>query len=286
VSHLRTALVTGASDGVGYEVARGLAHRGSRVIVHAPTPAQAHATVARLLRDGADPGLLHAASADFRRLGDVASLARHLGRQYDRLDLLINNAGTVEPASRTSDGLDVNFQINYVAPYALTRLLAPALNAAAARVVTVVSPVHRDAELDLDDLGGDHGRPADAYARAQLALLLFTRALAETAEQRITAVAVHPGCIDTGTFIAVHGRGGLPVTDGAAHVLQAADPGVEVVNGGYYEGLLPAEPAPAARDAAAVTHLWTATARLLGWDYTAGRAPVGPSPAALSASAT
>jgi NAD(P)-dependent dehydrogenase (short-subunit alcohol dehydrogenase family) len=271
VSYLRTALVTGASRGIGYEVARGLAHQGSRVIVHAPTPAQAHATVERLLRDGADPGLVHAASADFRRLSDVTSLAEHLGWRHDRLDLLVNNAGAVEPASRTRDGLDVNFQINYVATYALTRLLAPALNAAGGRVVTVASSLHRDARLDLDDLGGDHGRPADAYARAQLARLLFTRVLAETAEQRITAVAVHPGYVDTGTFTAPYGAGGLPVADGAAHVLHAADPGVQVVNGGYYEGLLRAEPCPDARDTSAAMRLWTATARLVGWDYTAAR---------------
>ena len=283
MSQLRTALVTGASHGIGYETARRLAHQGTRVVVHAPTPAEAHAAVARLLRDDADPGLLHAASADFRRLGDVTSLARHLGRQHDRLDLLINNAGALEPPSRTRDGLDTNFQINYLAPYALTRLLAPALNTAGGRVVVVASPLHREARLDLDDLGGDHGRPADAYAGAQLALLLFTRALADTAEQRVTAVAVHPGCIDSGTFAAVYGAGGLPVADGAAHVLHAADPGVEVVNGGYYEGLLPAEPSAEARDGEAPIRLWRATARLLGWDYTEAQAAAGVPRRSMSA---
>ena len=79
--------------------------------------------------------------------------------------------------------------------------------------------------------------------------MLFARALALTDERRVTSVAVHPGCIDTDTFTAAYGIGGLPVVDGAAHVLHAADPVVEVVNGGYYEGLLPAEPAPPARDA-------------------------------------
>jgi NAD(P)-dependent dehydrogenase (short-subunit alcohol dehydrogenase family) len=275
VSHPRTALVTGASQGIGYETARRLAHQGTRVILHAPSPAEAHSAAARLLGDGVAPGLLRAASADFRRLGDVISLARHIGRHYDRLDLLINNAGALEPPSRTRDGLDANFQINYIAPYALTRLLAPALNTAAARVVILASPRHRDARLHLDDLGGDHGRPADAYAHAQLGLLLFTRALADTAEQRITAVAVHPGCIDTGTFAAVHGRGGLPVADGAAHVLRAADPGVQVVNGGYYEGLRLAEPAFGAGDGSEPIRLWRATARLLGWDYTEARETTG-----------
>ena len=63
------------------------------------------------------------------------------------------------------------------------------------------------------------------------------------------------------------------MADGAGHVLRAADPGTDVVNGGYYEGLLPGDPAPQARDEVAAMRLWSATARLLGWDYTAARIP-------------
>lgn len=259
----RTALVTGGSRGIGYDVCRRLVRDGTRVILHAPTPAEAHAAVDRLIREGADPGLLQAAAADFRRLGDVTSLARHL----DRLDLLINNAGV-------ADGFAATFQINYLAHYALTRLLGRGLNAAGGRVVTVAAAAHRSGDLDPDDPTAIVETRADnAYANSQLALVLFARALALTAERRVTSVAVHPGCIDTGTRTAVYGRGGLPVSDGAAHVSHAADPAVEVVNGGYYEGLLLGEPAPAARDDTAALRLWRATARLLDWDYTAARTP-------------
>lgn len=275
MAYARTALVTGGSHGIGYEVCRGLAARGSRVIVHAPTPAEAHAAVDRLIRDGADRGLLHAAAADFRRLDDVTSLAERLNRQHDRIDLLINNAGAIAPVGRTVDGFDVTLQINYLAHYVLTRTLGRALNTGGGRVVTVGSALHRDGHLDVDDPdGATDPRPVETYASAQLALVLFTRALALSAERRITAVAVHPGLIDTGTFTAAYGIGGLPAADGAAHVLHAADAGVEVVNGGYYEGLLPAQPARAARDDAAALRLWQATARLRGWDYTAARGPI------------
>ena len=270
MAHTRTALVTGGSPGIGYHVCRQLAGQGFRVIVHAPSPPEAHAAVDRLIRGGADPGLLRAVAADYRRLGDVTSLARHLDDDLGRLDLLINNAGAIAPAVRTVDGFDATLQINYLAPYVLTRLLGRALNTADGRIVTVASALHRDGHLDLDDpAGAANTRPGEAYANAQLALVLFARALALTDERRVTSVAVHPGCIDTDTFTAAYGIGGLPVADGAAHVLHAADPVVEVVNGGYYEGLLPAEPAPLARDAGAARRLWLATARLLGWDYTA-----------------
>lgn len=96
---------------------------------------------------------------------------------------------------------------------------------------------------------------------------------------------MHPGCLDTGAFAGVYGLGGLPVVDGAMHVLHAATPDVNVVTGGYYEGLLRAEPAPAARDGSAARRLWTATARLLGWDYTALRAATGVSRVSTSAPA-
>jgi NAD(P)-dependent dehydrogenase (short-subunit alcohol dehydrogenase family) len=264
VAHTRTALVTGGSRGIGYLVGRQLARQGARVIVHAPTPAEAHAAVNRLIRDGADPGLLQPAAADYRRLGDVKSLARHLDRQGEQLDLLINNAGVAAPEGRTVDGFPAAFQINYLAQYVLTRLLGRALNAAGGRIVTVVSALHRDGHIDPDDPGRAAGAPpAEAYANAQLALMLFTRGLAQTDERRITSVAVHPGHVDT--------DGGLPVADRAAHVLHAADPAVDVVNGGYYEGPMLTVPAPAARDATAALRLWRATERLLGWDYTARR---------------
>ncbi|GID95827.1 SDR family NAD(P)-dependent oxidoreductase [Amorphoplanes digitatis] len=282
--HPRIAVVTGGSRGIGRQVCRELARRGTYVIVHAPAPDEAHAAVAGLIRDGADPGLLRAASADFRRLDDVFSLAGHLERRHGRIDLLVNNAGTLVPAGLTGDGIDANLQINYVAPYALTRLLAPALNTAAGRIVTLADAVHRDGRLDLDEPGRGAGRPVEAYAGAQLALVLFTRMLARTAERRVTAVAVHPGIVDTGSFTAVHGAGGLPVADGAAHVLRAADPDTDVVDGGYYEGILAADPAPQARDDTAARRLWSATARLLGWDYTAARIP--PVRAGVSAAST
>ncbi|MGX6603997.1 SDR family NAD(P)-dependent oxidoreductase [Micromonosporaceae bacterium Da 78-11] len=270
-------MVTGGSGGIGLRLCRSLVHSGISVLVHAPDPAEAHAAAARLIGDGADPALVHPVAADFRRLSDVFSLARHLRHQYDGLDLLINSAGALAAPGLTRDGIDATFQINYVAPYVLTRMLAPALNTTGGRVVTLTSTLHRNACIDPDHPGADVVRPRDAYARAQLALLLFTRVLARTSQQRVTAVAVHPGCIDTGSFSSVHGAGGLPATDGALHVLHAADPATAVVNGGYYEGFLRAEAGSAACDDQAAVRLWLSTAGLVGWDYTAARLPVpGP----------
>ena len=91
--HPRTALVTGGSRGIGHRVCRELIRQGTFVIVHAPAQSDAHAAVGGLVRDGADPALVRAASADFRRLADVILLARTLVREFGQLDLLVNNAG-------------------------------------------------------------------------------------------------------------------------------------------------------------------------------------------------
>lgn len=280
MSYSGIALVTGGSRGIGYRLSRGLARRGMFVNVHAATPGEAFAAVDRLTRDGVDPKRLGVVSADFRCLADVCSMARRLRRVQGSLDLLVNNAGALAPPGSTRDGIDATFQINYVAPYALTRLLAPALNAGAGRVVTLASPLHRDAVLDPDRLDSVAVRPVDSYAQAHLALVLFTRMVARTSQRRVTAVAVHPGVVDTGSFVRVYGAGGLPVVDGAAHVAHAADPATAVVNGGYYEGLFLAEPAAQACDEEAALRLWVATARLIGWDNTAaGFIPgAGPGP--------
>ncbi len=140
--------------------------------------------------------------------------------------------------------------------------------------MTVTSALHRDGRLDPDAPARTAGTSAAAiYRGAQLALVLFNRALAQAVEQCATAVAVHPGYIDTGTLRGAYGIGGLPVADAAVHVLHAADPGGGAVNGGYYEGLLLALPTPEECDDTAVSRLWWATARLVGWDYRAGWTP-------------
>ncbi|MGX6604003.1 SDR family NAD(P)-dependent oxidoreductase [Micromonosporaceae bacterium Da 78-11] len=271
MAHTRTALITGGSQGIGWEICRHLVSTGTWVILHAPTPPDAHAAVDRLVRDGADPALMHAVAADYCRLENVRMLGRHLDQRYDRIDLLVNNASALGLAGATGDGFDAVWQVNYLAPYVLTRLLGRSLNNAAGRVVTVVSALHRDGRIDLDLVGATTGRPVQRYADTQLALVFFSRALALSSERRVTSVAVHPGCIDTGTFHTVGDVGGLPVVDGAAHVLHAAGPAVPVPSGAYYEGLLLTDPAPAAGDDTTAVRLWTATARLLGWDYAALR---------------
>ncbi|MFD7873313.1 oxidoreductase [Streptomyces sp. NPDC059766] len=192
----RTAVVTGANSGLGYVTARELARHGARVVVACRSEPRGRAAVDRI---GAEvPG----AEVEFARLdlGDLASVREFAARfPYERLDLLVNNAGVMAlPYGTTADGFETQFGVNHLGHFALTGLLLPALLATpGARVVTVSSMMHALANIDIDDLNSEHGyRRWIVYARSKTANLLFTHELARRlagAGSDTVAAAAHPG---------------------------------------------------------------------------------------------
>jgi NAD(P)-dependent dehydrogenase (short-subunit alcohol dehydrogenase family) len=183
--HGRTALVTGASSGLGAVVARELAGAGAHVVLAVRDPA-AGAEVAA------------AFGGEVRRLdlADLASVRRFAEDWTGDLDLLVNNAGVANaPLRRTADGFELHFGTNHLGHFALTSLLLPHLRD---RVVTVASNAHRSATLDLDDPNWQRRpyRASVAYGQSKLANLLFTlelqRRLAASGSG-VRALAAHPG---------------------------------------------------------------------------------------------
>lgn len=182
------------------------------------------------------------------------------------------------------DGNELSWQVNYLAPYLLTRSLLPALrNKDGARVVNVSSCLHRMGNLPCSDLNRT-GRyaPVTAYAQAKLALTMFGVALADWSGAEVTVVNVHPGVVAT-RLLSVYGRTGVPVIDGMQAVLRAAT-GEAPVNCAYYEGCMTAIPAPLVTDAAAVQRLWRLSERAVGLNATQRPASVttDTSPLAMS----
>jgi NAD(P)-dependent dehydrogenase (short-subunit alcohol dehydrogenase family) len=259
----RTALVTGATRGIGYETARRLLLAGATVVLHARTPVGAMTCIERLAEGGADVRLAKVAVADFGDLGQVAQMADEVAAAYPALDLLVNNAAMAGPARRTltSAGHEVTWQVNYLAHFLLTRTLAGPLAAAhGSRVVNVSSSLHRRGRI----AWRDPSRPRRysglaAYAQSQLALTVFAKALADRGQ---TAVSLHPGTIAT-RMLPLYGHRGHPVGEGAAAVLNLCHPGHPVDSGAYYDHLTAIRPGRAALEHDAARRLWDLSSELL-----------------------
>ncbi|MGF1429542.1 SDR family NAD(P)-dependent oxidoreductase [Kitasatospora sp. LaBMicrA B282] len=247
----RTALVTGASSGIGWESARLLGELGATVLVHARTAEEGERAVDRLVREaGLDAGRLHAFAADFTQLAEVARLAEQVATAFPSLDLLVNNAAVMAPERCTlsADGNEVSFQVNFLAAHLLAKLLrAPLAAAGEARIVNVSSSLHRTASMNWNDPNRTkkYSRVA-AYAQSQLALTMATGDMAPEGSG-FTAVSVNPGLCDT-ALLPLYGRVGAPPAEGAAAVVRLCLPEVRLTNGAYYDGGDIAPTAPAAQE--------------------------------------
>ncbi len=295
----RVAVVTGANSGLGYVVARELARKGARVVLACRSADRGSAAVERLR--GEVPG----AAVEVARLdlGDLASVREFAyGLPYERIDLLVNNAGVMAlPYGTTADGFETQFGVNHLGHFALTGLLMPTLLATpGARIVTVSSFLHVLANVDPRDLNNvrRYGRWT-AYARSKSANLLFTHELARRLAARdgavdVRAVAAHPGYASTNLQTAgprAEGRRAAerlmlltnrvvaqPAEAGALPVLYAATaPGVpsDSFTGpsfAMWRGApAPSWRAPWTRDDRTSAGLWAASERLTGVTYEALR---------------
>jgi NAD(P)-dependent dehydrogenase (short-subunit alcohol dehydrogenase family) len=263
-----TALVTGADEGIGYDTARLLsATETCTVVLHASSPERGELTVERLVNNGADPLRLDVYTADFASLGEVARMAHHIAEAHPRLDVVVNAKTTASSDHRilTEDGNEQTLQVNYLAPYLLTRLLEEPLSTARhGRVVNVASTLHLNGNVNWTDLNRTHRfTPLTAYAQSALALIIFTKAIAEYWAIGTTAVSVDPGTADP-ALLRLHGPWKRPNPDTAQVVARLCSPQTPVLNGGFYDGHLPARTAPCANDRRVIDRLWKLSARMTG----------------------
>lgn len=244
-------LVTGATDGLGKQVAHDLAQKGATVLLHGRDPGRSEAAV-REIRKGTGNDDLRYYLADFSSLGQVRQLAEEIQADHDRLDVLINNAGIfAKERTVTGDGYELTFAVNYLAPFLLTHRLLPLLRASApARIVNVASA--GQSPIDFDDVMLERRYEGmRAYAQSKLALVMFTFDLAE--ELGSTGVSVnclHPATLmNTKMVFEAFGRASSEVQEGAdATVYLAAAPELEGVTGKYFDGRREARPHEQAYD--------------------------------------
>jgi NAD(P)-dependent dehydrogenase (short-subunit alcohol dehydrogenase family) len=245
----RVAVITGANTGLGYETAAALAEHGAHVVLAVRNLDKGKDAVARIAANSpqADVALQE---LDLTSLASVRSAAEQLRSEYDRIDLLINNAGVMwTPKSTTKDGFELQFGTNHLGHFAFTGLLLDRLlPVEGSRVVTVSSIGHRlRADIHFDDLQWERSYSrVGAYGQSKLANLLFTYELQRRlAPQHTTiATAAHPGGSQTElsrnlppllrrAFALVEPRIAQDAATGALPTLRAAtDPGV--LGGQYY----------------------------------------------------
>jgi NAD(P)-dependent dehydrogenase (short-subunit alcohol dehydrogenase family) len=273
----KTAVVTGASAGIGRVVAEALARRGARLVLVARNAGKTETVRSGL---APSPGGAHTAViTDLSGLAEVKRAAGEIAAVHPAIDILVNNAAGIFPARQaTADGLERTFALNHMAYFGLTVGLLNALKAAPqGRVVVTASRLHATATLDWDDL--QMSRRYDAYAaygRSKLCNILFTRALARRLDgTRITANALHPGFVATtlgdddrtlmGTVFRWAKVIALKPQEGAQTTLHvAASEEASRLNGVYFVKSKPAEPSPAARSEADGERLWALSEQLMG----------------------
>ncbi|HUH13056.1 MAG TPA: SDR family NAD(P)-dependent oxidoreductase [Longimicrobiales bacterium] len=260
-------LVTGSTGGLGREVARRLAAGGAHVIVHGRDRERGEALVREIDAEGAGSARFYA--ADLASLEEVRAFAATLLEDYDQLDVLVNNAGIWLAGSDerrlSADGHELHFAVNYLAGYALTRLLLPRLlDSAPARIVNVASVAQRP--IDFEDPMLESGYSGSrAYAQSKLAQILFTVDLAEELEGTgVTVVALHPATLmDTPMVREAGVRPRATVEEGADAVLQAVT-APDIPSGAYYDGLRRDRAHAQAYDAAARAELRALSEQLTG----------------------
>jgi NAD(P)-dependent dehydrogenase (short-subunit alcohol dehydrogenase family) len=236
-------LVTGATDGLGKQVAHDLALKGATVLLHGRDQARGEATV-REIREETGNDDLHYHLADFSSLEQVRRLAEEIQADYDRLDVLINNAGIgsgTDDARRevSDDGHELRFAVNYLAPFLLTRLLLPLLRRSApSRIVNVASAGQSPIDFD-DPMLEQHYDGWRAYSQSKLALVMFTFDLVEQLKGTgVSANSLHPASLmDTKMVFESFGYNMTTVQQGAdATVHLAISPELEGLTGRYFDG--------------------------------------------------
>lgn len=267
---MSVAVITGASSGIGANAAGRLAAAGWEVAVVGRHPERTRAVAESI---GGTAFL-----ADYDRLDEVRELAASLTAAYPRIDVLANNAGgLVHERARSADGHERILQHNHLAPFLLTNLLLPILEASSARVIGTASVANTFGTLRLDDLEWSK-RPWlggwQAYGTSKIATILFARELARRTS--LEAYSFHPGYVATGFGVesrlvrfanAISGnRLGISPERGATPLVHLATvEKVGVANGTYFDGMRPdGRVSRSAGSPEVATELWERSAAMVG----------------------
>ncbi|HSJ10896.1 MAG TPA: SDR family NAD(P)-dependent oxidoreductase [Longimicrobiales bacterium] len=261
----RVILVTGSTDGLGREVALRLAADGAHVIVHGRNRERGVAVVNEIAEHGKGSARFYA--ADFGSIDAVRAFADAILRDYEQLDVLVNNAGIwLNRGERqlSADGHELHFAVNYLSGFLLTHLLLPRIAASApSRIINVASGSQQAIFFD-DVMLEQRYSGGRAYAQSKLAQVMFTIDLARQLDgAAVIVAALHPATLMDTPMVR---EAGVPprstVQEGADAVLHLIN-SPSIVSGTYYDGRNAARPHAQAADEAARARLRELSERLV-----------------------
>jgi NAD(P)-dependent dehydrogenase (short-subunit alcohol dehydrogenase family) len=279
--HGKVVVVTGSNTGIGFETALGVAQQGATTILACRNQAKAEAAAKQVTQRTWNDDV-HVVSLDLADLASVRKAAEDVLAGWDRLDVLVNNAGgTWSQHLLTAQGFEYTFGVNHLGHFYLTNLLAERLRASApARVVSVTSIGHHFARggMHFDDLQSEKRyQGMEAYCRSKLANILFIRQLAQRMDgSGVTANAAHPGWVRSRFGMDGDTKGGTsvgmrvlrpfqigPARGARTSVFLATSPAVAGKTGMYWVRSKPGHMSQEARDDAAAKRLWDESEQLL-----------------------
>lgn len=205
----KTALISGANTGIGFETAKSLLNQGYNVIIGCRDESKGQAAKKRLdeVEAPGHPGTCEVGVFDLARLSSVRDYSKRILDEGRPIDILLNNAGVMAcPEMRTNDNFEYQFGVNHLGHFLLTRKLQPLVEAAArqsgdARIINVASSAHYPGTIDFDDLQWQQKEYSKwgAYSQSKLANVMFSYELAKRvpAGLDLTVNALHPGVVAT-----------------------------------------------------------------------------------------
>lgn len=264
-------LLTGATNGIGEAAAHALAHTGGRLVLVGRDAAKAERVRAAISSESGNPNI-DVLIADLSSQKSIRELAATFRQRYDRLDVLINNAGGVFDTRReTVDGIEYTFALNHLGYFLLTNLLLDMLKASApARIVNVSSEAQGLGKINFDDIQAKRSYSGfGIYSQSKLANVMFTYALdRRLAGSNVTVNALHPGFVNSGfgsnssnavmrgVFSVIKLAAITPERGADTVIYLASDPAVAKVSGKYFAKRKEQRTSAASYDQAAQERLW------------------------------
>lgn len=286
----KTVLITGATAGIGKATALEIARKGATVVIVGRNEAKAREVVSAIQNEIGNQNVSYLL-ADLSSISATKALAEEYRSKFDRLDVLVNNAGAIFiTRGETVDGFENTFALNHLVGYFyLTNLLLDIIVASGpARIVSVSSGAHSFGGMNFDDLQGTSKYSGwRAYGQSKLANVMFTYELARRLEGTgVTANALHPGFVAsnfgrTNNNESTLQRVGLRMSQviavseekgAATSIYLATSPEVEGVTGAYFQNCMPKRSSKASYSQANQSRLWQVSEQLL--QFNAAVSPV------------